>query len=261
MSNTNQNDDVVIRFLDQSNEVAKCKVARIIKDRDDSNQVIQRLDKNNRGLEQELSYATSLKMRANDRADVTLTWMIISWIIVVFLVFFSFTKNATAARFEIANDGPVIGYFAGQSADYDNVIRISSINLSAVNGFHNHRSELGQSINFGNGIAGSDVVFSDQVINTGDFWFSRQSLNSDGQDHLFYSSFMLPDGTPALLVGFEDLKGLGDNDKNDVMAVFTNVQVMTPVPEPETYMMLIVGLMLVFVSIRGIGTRRLDMNF
>lgn len=251
MSNTNENDDQVIRFLDQSNEVAKCKVSRIIKDRDESNQVIQRLDKNNQRLEQELSYATTLKMRANDRADVTLTWMMISWILVVFLVFFSFTKDATAARFEVANDGPVTGYFVGQSADYTNVLDVtfSDSPPSAVS-INNHTSFFGQSFSFGNHQAGSFAIFSDLVVNTGDAWFSSPGMNSDGLDHLFYSSFSLPDSTPAVLIGFEDLSGLGDNDKNDVMAVFTNVNVMAPVPEPETYAMLLAGLGMIFYAYR-----------
>lgn len=260
MSYEGQQQDV-ITILNQANETAKREVTILVKDSHEKDQHIKKVEAANLELADEAAFYSAAIIHERNHSDSTLLCMMISWIFVIFLTFFLFAQNATAATFEVSKDGPVTGYFVGQSADYDNVLRVAGIDLLAVNGFHNHRSTFGQSINFGIGHAGTEIVFTDQVINTGDFWFSNQSQNSDGMDHMFYSPFSLPDGTPALLVGFEDLKGLGDNDKNDVMAVFTNVQVMTPVPEPETYMMLIVGLMLVFVSIRGIGTRRLDMNF
>jgi len=54
----------------------------------------------------------------------------------------------------------------------------------------------------------------------------------------------LPDGTKAVYVGFEDILGGGDLDFDDSTAIFTNVQI-SPVPEPETYAMMIVGLLIV----------------
>lgn len=209
--------------------------------------------------EQRLDAASDRVAHEYQFSDDSSFLMCVSWVItlIVLVGAFLYSNNAHATKFTVVNDAPVIGYFAGQSADYDNVLRVAGIGLSAVNGFHNHHSVLGLSINFGAGHAGDEIAFTDQVINTGDMWYSDRSRNSDGQDHLFYSSFSLPDGTQALLVGFEDLKGLGDNDRNDVMGVFTNVQAMAPVPEPETYLMMLFGSLIVFFIISKTNKKKL----
>ena len=58
------------------------------------------------------------------------------------------------------------------------------------------------------------------------------------------------------LVGFEDLYGGGDKDFDDIVFLVSNVSsVPTPVPEPETYAMLLAGL-----GIIGMVTRRQRKN-
>mgnify|MGYP000858841330 CR=1 FL=1 len=90
------------------------------------------------------------------------------------------------------------------------------------------------------------LTFQLNVLSTGETLYSDKSLNNDGINHVYSTSFSgdvvhgIPTGT---YVGFEDLHGGGDLDYNDETFVFTNV--VTAVPEPETYAMLLAGLGLI----------------
>jgi len=90
------------------------------------------------------------------------------------------------------------------------------------------------------------------VLTTGDRFFSNPALNADGQQHIWSTpyaggEFQIPAG---LFVGFEDLRGGGDRDYDDLSFVFTNVGAKNVVPEPATWMMLIAGFGLVGLAIR-----------
>lgn len=169
------------------------------------------------------------------------------WVgIVVTSLMLACMKPAEATQFHVTKDGEVGAYFAGQSADYDNLAGIifddrvvSPLPTNDPVFINNHVSSIGDYTSFGTGVKGESVLFYDFILNTLDTWYSSTTMNSDGQNHLFYSPFNLPDGTSALLIGFEDLKGGGDLDFNDTMMIFTNV---SPVPEPSTYLMMAIGL-------------------
>lgn len=250
MSYEDQEQDV-IRILNQANEIAKREVTILVKDSHEKDQHIKKVEAANLELADEAAFYSAAIIHERNHSDSTLLCMMISWIFVIFLTFFLFAQNATAATFEVSKDGPVTGYFVGQSADFTNILGVVFSDAPPLGtSINNHTSTFGQSFSFGTHQAGSFAIFSDLVVNTGDAWFSSSGMNSDGLDHLFYSSFSLPDGTSAVLIGFEDLKGLGDNDRNDVMAIFTNVNVMAPVPEPETYAMLLAGLGMIFYAYR-----------
>ncbi len=176
-------------------------------------------------------------------------------LLLIFALFF--TSNLFASvfpqetNFQVAKTGNVDMYFVGQSADYDNVVSVVFSDTGLASGsLNNHQSTFGQLVSLGSHDSGSFVIFSDLVLNTGNAWFSSSSMNSDGINHIFQSPFVLPDGTNALMIGFEDLKGGGDKDFNDVMYIVTNVDVIPAVPEPWTYLMLLVGLffLLIFSS-------------
>lgn len=147
-----------------------------------------------------------------------------------------------AKSFYVTENGPVTGVFMGSSAAYTSLLSIE------VNGFQdspylalNNHGALGSLINFGNHNAGDVIVFTLDVIDTGDRWYSDTSRNVDGQVHM--GSY----GSGVINIGFEDLYGGGDRDYNDMIATFYNI---SAVPEPETYMMLLIGLGLIAGSAR-----------
>ena len=179
----------------------------------------------------------------------------VAWLVVlIFILALFIPAQVSAMNFQVTKDGEVGAYFVGSSAEYDNSasIRFDSFPLEVLPSINNHSSSFGDYTSFGVRDAGDGVNFFDFVTdNSGtnfDLWSNDATKNYDGQDHFYYSAFTLPDGTSALFVGWEDVRGLGDKDFNDTMMIFTNI---TPVPEPETYLMLLIGLALVgFMSKR-----------
>lgn len=151
-------------------------------------------------------------------------------------------NDAYAKSFYVTEDGPVTGVFMGSSAAYHNTLWIGVDGHDAIPiNMDNKNSALGEIFNFGNFNAGEEILFVLQVHNTGDRWYSDTSMNVDGQVHM--GSY----GSGVINIGFEDLYGGGDRDYNDMIATFYNI---SAVPEPETYMMLLIGLGLIVGSAR-----------
>lgn len=158
--------------------------------------------------------------------------------------------NVNAHRFEVASNGPVIAVFSGATADYVNELTINFDNDGARAPFISNVANIGEKFDFGIRPAGTQAIFVDRVINTGDWWYSHTPFNDDGAKHMRFSQNYAADGTPFLTIGFEDLRGGGDYDFNDITANVYNMRIaesITAVPEPETYAMLLSGLgLLVF---------------
>ena len=79
-----------------------------------------------------------------------------------------------------------------------------------------------------------------RVLDTGDIWHTGAAAgNADSLAHadVVYNFNGNADRT---YVGFEDVSGAGDMDYNDHQFSFTNVA--NPVPEPETYALMLAGL-------------------
>lgn len=72
---------------------------------------------------------------------------------------------------------------------------------------------------------------------TGLEWYSDNSLNTDGQDHLLV--FQRLNGDSKFLLFWDDQQGGGDRDFNDFVA---RVNLVQPVPEPGTLALLGLGL-------------------
>lgn len=170
----------------------------------------------------------------------------------LFVVLMLVMGSANAASFRVANDGPVMGYFVGATAGYESTMfaLIGPVDhMIVADGFHNHSANLGDSKNLGTFESGDSFLPFLNVHTTGYFYGSTPNSNLDNLNHIFASQFSLPDGTPAVFIGFEDIYGLGDRDFDDNMVIFTNVM-MAPVPEPSTYAMLLVGLGLIVFTMR-----------
>jgi len=155
-----------------------------------------------------------------------------------------FVSQVKATTFKVAHDGDVNGYFISGRALFDNNLTILGNGPDAS--INNHTSVFMDKTSFGNWSAGNTIVFMDTVTTTNRTWYSEPYLNDDGMNHLFYRAFTLADGTPTVLVGFEDLNRLGDRDYDDIVVAFTNVTALevSPVPEPSIYLMFISGLLL-----------------
>jgi hypothetical protein len=73
-----------------------------------------------------------------------------------------------------------------------------------------------------------------------DIWTAPASRNADGFDHVV--AFALPE-SPYLIIGFEDLRGGGDRDFNDVLFAVdigaVNVQRLLSTPEPAAWLSLL----------------------
>ena len=167
----------------------------------------------------------------------------------LFVILMLVMGSVDAASFRVASDGPVMAYFVGASAAYENRMTANFDGPTADAPFISNRSSFGDSFSYGSHAAGEQVIFVNNVLDTGNWFYSLNEFNDDGFNHIFASQFSLPDGTPAVFIGFEDIYGLGDRDFNDNMAIFTNVT-MVPIPEPSTYAMLLVGLGLIGFTMR-----------
>jgi len=155
------------------------------------------------------------------------------------------TENSATYNFTAANSGPIVGYFAGTAAAYDEVVGMS-VNGGAVGsyGLDNHASSLGQQFNFGNVTAGDQITFVLHVFDTAGYVYSNPSLNGPydgvaGHQHVYSvnynagSNLLDPSIPSGVYVAFEDLQLNNPPDWNyfDDTFVFTNVN---PVPEPTT---------------------------
>ena len=159
--------------------------------------------------------------------------------------------NIDLYTFTATSSGQINAYFYGSSAAYTNTLTMMVNGVvkpqTATGVLNNHTSSMGDFINLGFVHAGDVLTFQLNVLTTGKTWYSDESLNSDGANHVYSTAFSgdplnnIPAGT---YVGFEDLYRGGDLDYNDEAFVFTNMSV-SPVPEPETYAMLLAGLVLV----------------
>lgn len=156
-------------------------------------------------------------------------------------MFFIFTVNAEAMKFQVAKDGDVNVQFLGQSAEYTNIIGFLTYHTdnptADLRTFNNHTSDLGSILNLGYHTAGTTIEILNWVPETNNLWSSDVYKNVDGINHIYSSVF--DDG--HTFIGFEDLHGGGDLDFNDTSFMMSNI--IPSVPEPETYLMMVLGLL------------------
>jgi hypothetical protein len=163
-------------------------------------------------------------------------------------------ENPILYSFTSVNDGAIGAYFfGGASAAYTNELTMIVNGVaSGIQGLNNHSSAYGDFLNLGNVFAGDKIVFEMVNLNWMGIgpWFSDKSLNSDGINHVYSTSFdgdsIIPAGT---YLSFEDLNDGGDFNYSDLSFVITNVSAKVSEPS-DLGLFLIASLMLMTVSPR-----------
>jgi hypothetical protein len=160
------------------------------------------------------------------------------------------TQNPVTYTFTASSSGDIIAYFDGSGASYTETLGLDVNGVSTgITGLNNHATALGTALDLGHANAGDSLTFFINVLTTGDVWYSNPSLNADGANHIYSTSFS---GTPAIpagtYVGFEDLAKSGsDFNYADEQFVFSNTTTSVgSAPEPS-------ALGLTFLSLAGLG--------
>ncbi|PPC86339.1 MAG: PEP-CTERM sorting domain-containing protein [Methylotenera sp.] len=160
---------------------------------------------------------------------------------------FSGAANVSTESLYAATTGEVILTFLSKAAAFSTDLSVQgSPNIV----FNNQTAEAGTTYSLGNFEAGTQIVFSFFVNETGNTFLSGAAINNaDNTAHTAYQQV-----ANSLLVGFEDINFGGDRDYNDIIFSVTNATVgrpvVSPVPEPEIMSMLAAGLMLLGFSNR-----------
>ncbi len=142
----------------------------------------------------------------------------------------------------VANDGEVMLTFLSKEAAYSNDIYLAGTQGKILN---NQTAAVNQQFSLGSFQAGTELIFSMFVNNTSYTFFNGKAENN--LDKILHTAYEIrPDN--LIIVGFEDLFNGGDRDYDDLVFSLSNVDVkklvVTPVPEPETYAMLLAGLLM-----------------
>ncbi|MBC7786750.1 MAG: DUF4114 domain-containing protein [Methylophilaceae bacterium] len=151
---------------------------------------------------------------------------------------YALDSSAVEPKTLLATGGNVRVTFLSSDADYSSDLFVTGKSDKI---FNNKSTFFGQTFDLGDFAANTAITFSLLVNNTGyQFYSGFTSANPDNIVHSAISNL----GNNVVAISFEDMFGGGDYDYNDVMftvtnAVSTNV---APVPEPESFAMLIAGL-------------------
>ena len=164
------------------------------------------------------------------------------------------TVNGASYTFEAIATGDVYAYFMSESADYTDLLGMSTANsitpIGAV-GLNNQTSHRGNAIDLGHVTAGEIVTFFIRVTNTGLTFSSQVSENTDHSQHVFstaYAGSHSPYIPAGVFISFEDLKtNVSDHDYNDTAFVVTDVRA---VPEPANLALMLAGLGVVGTAVR-----------
>jgi hypothetical protein len=149
------------------------------------------------------------------------------------------TFKAGSASLFVASAGEVVVTFLSKSAAYSDDIFLEGSSTRILN---NQTAIAGQQFSLGSFQAGTELVFRLFVNNTGySFYNGSADNNPDSVLHTAYKKL----GNNYIVVGFEDIFKGGDKDYNDVIFSVSNVTTRAPVPEPEMYLLMLMGLVMI----------------
>ena len=142
----------------------------------------------------------------------------------------------------LAAGGDVTLTFLGYEAGYTDFLSLTEPD-SVSNIFVNKTTPVGTTFDLGSFTAGTELVFSLFVQNTGLTFFSGPGVsNPDGVAH----ADVIFDGQGGATVNFEDLHvSVSDHDYNDLifgLSGVTGVGVTPVIPEPSEWLMFSAGL-------------------
>ena len=151
------------------------------------------------------------------------------------------SMSLSEKKIYVASPGEVKLTFISESAKYSNDLFLNSDLTKILNSKTNTAGEI---FSLGSFSEGAELVFKLFVTNTGKSFFNGPAArNADGVIHARYKY----GENKQVLVGFEDLWGGGDRDYNDLIFSLSNVyfadNVLQPVPEPETYLLMGLGVL------------------
>lgn len=157
---------------------------------------------------------------------------------------------APTATFQASTSGDVIAYFDGSTASFTEYLGLFVNGVQQGGwGLENHTSAIGETLDFGPVHAGDTLVLALNVLDTPYTLYSDPSLNPDGINHTYSTSYLAAEHSNATIpsgtfIGFEDsLISFSDLNYNDEDVVFTNVTAATAsTPEPASLLLIGAGL-------------------
>ncbi len=157
-------------------------------------------------------------------------------------------SGTVGMRILVTSTDNVFATYLGNSAMFSNDLYLGDRLI-----FNNQQTVAPTTIDLGSFAVGTELVFTMKVAQTGDVFSSGDG--SRNSDQLAHARVQQDWQGGASLVSFEDLLGNpeGLNGYNDLSFSLTHTatslksatDVASPVPEPETYGMLLVGLGLI----------------
>ena len=146
------------------------------------------------------------------------------------------TINTTTNQVETTRDGKVSVRFDAVSASFSSdLVLIDAVgDTGGVFLMNNKTTPLGTVVDLGSFLAGTPLVFRLDVLTTGNSFFT--GLASDNPLGFIEYALFTENADGSITVGFEDIRGGGDRDFNDL--VFTIFEVVeTPIPGAVLFML------------------------
>lgn len=146
------------------------------------------------------------------------------------------TINTTTNQVETTRGGTVSVRFDAVSASYSSdLVLIDAVgDTGGVFLMNNKKTPLGTMVDLGSFVAGTPLVFRLDVLTTGNSFFT--GLASDNPLGFIEYALFTENADGSITVGFEDIRGGGDRDFNDL--VFTIFEVVeTPIPGAVLFML------------------------